>query len=343
MFKRVALLGLVMLAGCTELQVGTHLFKKGLGEYSCKSEGDMKVGAAYRVDGIRYEPMISSLGYSEQGVASWYGKDFHGKATANGECYNMYAFTAAHKTLPLPTVVRVTNLENHRSIVVKVNDRGPFVSGRLIDLSYAAAESLGMVGNGTAPVLVESIGGPHHYAGGAKNNTQLAAELPNYKLSMQPSQPAETLPSYVPTTPESEELEPVKLAAAQPTVLEAPHTDVQTPLPPTAAARLEASVPSQAEDLPPPPASVPANTQPLVHTNVYVQVGAFGSVENAEKELDKLRALEPSAALSKIESNAQTLTRVRSGPYGNIAEAEAALERLRAAGFAGARVAVEAR
>lgn len=336
-----ALLTAALLAGCTELQVGSHLLKKGMDTYGCKEEGDMKVGAPYRVDGIRYEPMVSSLGYSERGVASWYGQDFHGKATANGECYNMYAFTAAHKTLPLPTLVRVTNLENNKSVVVKVNDRGPFVRGRTIDLSYAAAQSLGMVGNGTAPVLVEAIGGPHHYAGGLKGNTQLASQLPNLRLG--PSQPQlapATLPSYVPATVDSEELAPV---AATSTVLDAPFSDVQTPLPAVEAAKLEAEVPAAAPDLPPPPAHVPANTAPLVHTNVYVQVGAFGNVANADKQLEALRAHVPNAVLSKTDSGGSTLTRVRAGPYGSIAEAESGLQALVGAGFNGAQLVVEDR
>lgn len=342
-----ALLTAALLSGCTEMYVGSHMFKKVYGEYSCKEDGDLKVGAPYKVDGINYAPMVSSLGYSERGVASWYGKDFHGKASANGECYNMYAFTAAHKTLPLPTVVRVTNLENNKSVVVKVNDRGPFVSGRVIDMSYAAAQSLGMVGNGTAPVLVEAIGGPHHYIGGLKGNTQLASQLPNLQRSLGPVNPIQptpaTLPSYVPPAPESEDLAPI--VTTQPTVLEQPFTDVQTPMPATETAKLDASLPDLATNLPPPPAQTPpANTAHLLNTNMYVQVGAFGNVPNAEKVLDKLRALEPTAALSKVEGEGiATLTRVRSGPYASIAEAETALARLKAAGFEGARVAVESR
>ncbi|HAF70150.1 MAG: Rare lipoprotein A [Acetothermia bacterium 64_32] len=90
--------------------------------------------------------------YLEVGIASWYGPGFHGKATASGEPYDMYAFTAAHKTLPFGTVVRVVDLATGRSVVVRINDRGPFVAGRIIDLSYAAAEALGIVAQGTARV-----------------------------------------------------------------------------------------------------------------------------------------------------------------------------------------------
>ena len=112
----------------------------------------------YMVNGQRYDPLRSHEGFVQEGVASWYGADFHGKKTSNGETYNMYAMTAAHKTLPLGVYVRVTNTANGRQATVRVNDRGPFVKGRIIDLSYAAAKTLGVVGPGTAPVRIEALG-----------------------------------------------------------------------------------------------------------------------------------------------------------------------------------------
>ena len=112
----------------------------------------------YTVNGQRYDPLRSHVGFVQQGTASWYGRDFHGKKTSNGEIYNMYAMTAAHKTLPLGVFVRVTNLANGKQATVRVNDRGPFVKGRIIDLSYAAAKTLGVVGPGTAPVRIEALG-----------------------------------------------------------------------------------------------------------------------------------------------------------------------------------------
>jgi rare lipoprotein A len=115
----------------------------------------------YRVNGRVYHVRQSSRGYVARGIASWYGTKFHGRTTSSGEPYDMYAMTAAHRTLPLPTFVRVTNLNNGRSVVVKVNDRGPFVKNRLIDLSYAAAKKLGVVATGTAPVEVRAID-PRH-------------------------------------------------------------------------------------------------------------------------------------------------------------------------------------
>ena len=114
-------------------------------------------GPVYEVLGKRYQVMNTSSGYQERGVASWYGKKFHGNLTSNREPYDMYAMTAAHKTLPLPTYVRVRNLRNNKSVIVRVNDRGPFVHNRVIDLSYAAALKLDMVRDGTSMVEVTAI------------------------------------------------------------------------------------------------------------------------------------------------------------------------------------------
>ena len=113
----------------------------------------------YTVLGQTYYPLGSAEGYSETGVASWYGPNFHGKKTANGEWYDMYQMTAAHRILPMHTRLMVTNLDNGRSTVVRVNDRGPFVGNRVIDLSYAAANMLGVVGPGTARVSLQTIPG----------------------------------------------------------------------------------------------------------------------------------------------------------------------------------------
>lgn len=123
----------------------------------------------YTQFGRSYCPLASAEGFVETGTASWYGQDFHGKPTALGEPYNMYAMTAAHKTLPLPTRVRVTNLENGRSTELRVNDRGPFVQDRVIDLSYSAARELGVYRRGTARVRIEAL-----EAGGSPGPSSLA-------------------------------------------------------------------------------------------------------------------------------------------------------------------------
>lgn len=115
--------------------------------------------APYQVFGTRYVPMSSvAVGYSETGEASWYGRKFHGRTTSNGDEYDMFGMTAAHKTLPLPTYLRVRNLSNGQEVVVRVNDRGPFLGGRILDLSYIAAKKLGVVESGTAPVHIRVIG-----------------------------------------------------------------------------------------------------------------------------------------------------------------------------------------
>jgi rare lipoprotein A len=134
----------------------------------------------YEVDGRRYFVLGSSAGYAERGVASWYGPDFHGGRTANGDKYDMHAMTAAHKTLPLPCHVRVTNLSNGRSIVVRVNDRGPFVANRIIDLSYAAATKLDIVKQGTALVEVRVVDPP--------DTTLAAASLPAQARAVAPDE-----------------------------------------------------------------------------------------------------------------------------------------------------------
>ena len=122
------------------------------------NKGNMRT---YTVLGRTYHPLRSAQGYVQQGIASWYGSKFHGNATANGERYDMYAMSAAHRTLPLPSYVQVRNLENGHTAVVRVNDRGPFHDNRIIDLSYAAASKLGMLGKGTALVEIRAID-PRH-------------------------------------------------------------------------------------------------------------------------------------------------------------------------------------
>ena len=112
----------------------------------------------YKVLGNWYQPLPHARDFVERGDASWYGREFHGRKTSSGETYDMYAITAAHKTLPLGTYVRVHNLQNERKLTVKINDRGPFVRGRIIDLSYTAARELGVVGPGTAPVEIVALG-----------------------------------------------------------------------------------------------------------------------------------------------------------------------------------------
>ena len=142
----------VCLAGCTDN--GSLLRSSGKNYVSLEPSGVYKIGTPYQVNNIWYYPQ-EDYDYREVGIASWYGPDFHNGMTANGEKYDMYALTAAHRTLPLPSIVKVTNLENGKSVVVRVNDRGPFVNNRIIDVSKTAAEILGFDAQGTAKVRVE--------------------------------------------------------------------------------------------------------------------------------------------------------------------------------------------
>lgn len=126
----------------------------------------------YEVDGVVYHVKDSGKGYKDVGIASWYGQKFHGRRTSSGEVYDMYQFTAAHKTLPLPSYARVTNLDNGQSVIVKINDRGPFKKNRIIDLSYAASKKLGYQAQGTARVEVEVLASPR--SSGQVSSAQLA-------------------------------------------------------------------------------------------------------------------------------------------------------------------------
>lgn len=215
----------------------------------------------YSVMGRSYTPMTSLQPYKARGLATWYGRRYHGKQTSSGETYDMYAMTAAHATLPIPSYARVTSLANGKSVVVRINDRGPFVGDRLIDLSYTAAHRLGIVGGGSAMVEVESI-------------------LPGSGTAVAAREP-----------------EP----AAQP--LPAPE-----PQPATAAA-------------PQIPATAGAN-------GVSLQLGAFGSRENAEAYLAKLKLQMEWLAERLHIVTRDGLYRVHAGPYPSQAEARQIAERI---------------
>lgn len=144
----------------------------------------------YDALGVHYVPMTASGNYRERGIASWYGKKFHGQRTSSGEVYDMYAMSAAHKTLPIPSYARVTNLGNGKSVIVRVNDRGPFVSGRLIDLSYAAASKLDIISSGHAEVEVVSI-----LPG---RDAPAPQPLPDNAVSVQPLRPSLPPPQPMP-------------------------------------------------------------------------------------------------------------------------------------------------
>jgi rare lipoprotein A len=161
------------------------------GEYAGKpGKAGVKIPATQRpyvINGITYFPIPSATGYIEQGIASWYGEPFHGRKTANGETYDMYGDTAAHKTLPMNAIMLVKNLENGRATVVRINDRGPFVRERIIDLSYTKAQELGIINKGTAKVEIVAMGKQPAGAGQVKPPTEpgkaVSSPLPDMRIA----------------------------------------------------------------------------------------------------------------------------------------------------------------
>ncbi len=179
----LCLLSFPLLNGCARIELASHVGKKMMGS-TVKSKGYYKVGSPYRIKGRKYYPAVD-YGYNKKGIASWYGPNFHGKLTANGETYNQNDLTAAHKTLPLPSIVRVTNLENGKSLIVRVNDRGPYARGRIIDMSKRSAELLGFKRQGVAKVRVEILEAESRMVATAAKNGQdtRGMEIPMNKRS----------------------------------------------------------------------------------------------------------------------------------------------------------------
>ena len=224
---------------------------------STSSRSNQGNPSSYVVHGRRYYVMDNPEGFVQRGVASWYGTKFHGRRTSSGEIYNMHEMTAAHKTLPIPVYVHVRNLDNGRTAVVRVNDRGPFIDGRIIDLSYAAATRLGIDGPGTANVEISVI--------------------------------------------EHGQTQPIRVARAVP---------LKTP---------------ESQD------------QPL-----YIQMGSFSSIDNADSLVrNLLDANESAAQVSSLQTDDGLFYRVRVGPLFGIDEANAILARLRDKGFETLRIVID--
>lgn len=247
----------------------------------------------YTVLGKVYHVLDRPDGYVEQGIASYYGTKFHGRRTSNQEVYDMYAFTAAHKTLPLPSFARVTNLENGRSVVVRVNDRGPFHDGRVIDLSYAAAVKLGMVDRGTARVEVRALT-PRD----VDKAPRQAARAPE-PATTAPATPATPMDQLVQTLP------PTPAPAA------APAAPAATPVASTSA--------------------TPA-TAATAGGGVLLQVASFSQADNARRALERLLAAGIAGArLDGVQSGGRTLWRLRVPTSG--AEAAELAARISSLGF----------
>jgi rare lipoprotein A len=272
----------------------------------------------YVVAGHRYVVLPSASGYVERGVASWYGTEFHGLRTSTGEPYDMFAMTAAHKTLPLPCYARVTNLSNGRSVVVRINDRGPFVANRIIDLSYSAATRLDMIRNGTAFVQVEVL---------TPAAPTLTASMP---VSTSAAQAASIGVSSVPSVSVAPMSAPPNSAPPSST----PPTSAPSA---SAAPAIAATATAETSAATHPPAGPTVTAAPT--GSFYIQVGAYSRPENASAAVRKLRAAGMENVLTLAPDARQPLQRVRVGPIASVQQFDATIERLNALGFPNARLA----
>ena len=279
------------------------------GPASTASGGVYKVGKPYQINGVWYYPH-EDYSYDETGVASWYGAENQGQRTSNGETFNKNELTAAHRTLPLPSLARVTNLDNGRSIVVRINDRGPYASGRIIDMSERAAQLLGFEALGTAKVRVQVLSDESKAIADAMRHYGSAAAV------------AEAAP--VPAAP----AEQVAIASLPPVV----ETQVLKPIhstPETHRLLMETKPVAQVMQL-----SVTNNT------HLYIQAGAFSVADNATKLQGHLSKLSAST-ISEIVINGTKFYRVRLGPVSDVAHADALLAKVKQAGASAARTVVD--
>lgn len=317
-----------------------------------KSGGYYKVGNPYQVDGIWYYPK-EDYSYKEVGVSSWYGADFHNGITANGELYDMHDLTAAHRTLPLPSMVRVTNLQNGRTLVVRVNDRGPFKNDRIIDVSMKAAQLLGFKEQGTTQVQVEVL--PEEskalkeelLAGQNQNSSAVPMFTVPADEARKPSAPKDlNYPRLANKPPVMTEEAPLIAAAAVKTADSAAFNDWDEDL--TKAQAQKESLPASNPVPQSKPAEKKAVTAPkkrtvltagMIAPGYYVQVGAFGSEANAEKMRAKVSKY-GTPIIIPVTVNGKSLYRVRLGPS-NAKKALELMDKVTGAGFSDARLVEE--
>ena len=266
-----------------------------------------KVGGTYVVSGRVYTP-DENYNYRETGMASWYGPGFHGRRTANGEAYNQHAMTAAHRTLPMPSVVRVTNLSNGKSVVLRVNDRGPFAQNRIIDVSRAAADKLDMVRAGVASVRVEIL--PEE----SRRVKQVALNGGSVSEQLAAMQAA---PAPAPR---------IAVAAAAP----------PAPPPPPAPAARPAPAPVASPSITTAAAGVVPVSAPVA-SGFFVQAGAFSTRDSAERVRATLAHFGDSS-ISQTSFGQTSLYRVRLGPFASSDAAQTTVGRVKQAGYRDARV-----
>jgi rare lipoprotein A len=311
-----------LLSGCGAGNSVSHYVREAVSPSpSVKSEGNYKVGKPYRVGSVWYYPR-EDFSLVETGIASWYGPDFHGKNTANGEKYDQNELTAAHRTLQLPSFVRVTNLENGRSVVVRINDRGPYLHGRIIDLSRRGAELLGYIGKGTARVRVEVL---------EQESRQLAAIARKGGKVRSLAELRSGVAPYVEPAPIPVSAEGVPESLMTPTItVEELRQAAPAPAPAPAPVAMHMN---RGVRLPEPTVS----RAPVAPTGIFVQAGSFAVRANAEALGQKLSTIAP-FTISPVQVNGKTLYRLRLGPFDTVPQADAVLSRVIRSGGGGARV-----
>ncbi len=294
------LVGTLILAACSSVELASHIAAVS----GPQGDGIYKVGQPYQINGIWYHPE-EDFNYDKVGVASWYGPGFDGQLTANGEIYDQNALTAAHPTLQMPSLVRVVNLENGRSVVVRINDRGPFARDRIIDVSHRAAELLGFLDQGTARVRVQVLTQESYAiaveARGGADGPVVAAR------------PRETVQVASLATPVAATSAPTPVP-----VVEAP--------PPAPSPEIAPAAVTSAD---PPPAQSPV--QPPMEADdsgYFVQAGAFSVYGNANRLRERLSPLANTTIAPLTRSDGSTLYLVQLGPIETAEVADQVLERV---------------
>lgn len=297
------------LGACSEARLAMHATK--VGNDASALPGTYKVGNPYQINGIWYYP-AEDYAYDETGIASWYGPGFHQKSTANGETFDQNDVTAAHRTLPMPSLVRVTNLDNGRVLVVRVNDRGPYAQGRIIDLSRRSAQLLGIENKGTAHVRVQILPEESRqlaaaYAGQSANKGTQVAAAPRESVSAQTLDGAPaSAPSKTVTTASTQ---PVKSSAI-----------TSAPLPDLKAQPVQQVTPRS--------------------TNMFIQAGSFARYDNAQRLSARLSTV-GQASITQVNIGQQPMFRVRIGPIASLDDADRMLDQIVRSGAPDARLIVD--
>ena len=308
-----------VVVGCAETQFLANFIKQGSDALSPAQVGKYKIGRPYQIKGVWYRPQVN-YSYDETGVASWYGPKFHGRPTANGEIFDMNKVGAAHKTLPIPTLVRVTNLRNGKAMNIRINDRGPYAHGRIIDLSKRAAQLLGFEKAGTAPVRVQVLERESRLmAAIAQGQTSDEADLsPRPRSAPSVAVTSQSLPAPTGTR-----------------VASAPSRNYQVN--PAGKAKVRSL-----RQLVKPSQTVEHVTNVKVpqNTRYFVQAGAFTNHANANRANTLLSSVGPSQITMITGSDAQFF-RVRLGPFVNVQKADTTLARVIGSGYSEARIVID--